>query len=187
MKGFAFLTLFLILSGCIGPTEMPEQEITPIADFFVIDQGTQPDIDAEEWRLEVSGLVHAPLNLTYEGILSFPSLTEVVHLKCVMAGLEGTGKWRGVPLKYILKESSVQGGALSVVLTGADGYTATLTLEEAMRDSTIIAYEMNDETLPKEHGFPARLVLPGALGYKWVKWIVAIEVVGVRNFKNQRA
>ena len=186
MKGFALLTLFLILSGCIGQTKMPEQEITPIADFFVIDQGTQPDIDAKEWRLEVSGLIHNPLSLGYEDILSFPSLTEVVHLMCVMAGLEGTGKWKGVSLKNILEKVCLKEGATYVQFTSADGYTASITPEEALRDSTILAYEMNDVTLPKEHGFPARLVLPGALGYKWVKWIVKMEVLGVKNLKNQR-
>jgi DMSO/TMAO reductase YedYZ molybdopterin-dependent catalytic subunit len=186
MKGFAFLALSLIICGCIGQTEVREQEITPLADFFVIDQGTQPDIDAVEWRLEVSGLIYNPLSLGYEDILSFPSLTEVVHLKCVMVGLEGTGKWKGVSLKYILEEAYVKEGAAYVQFTGADGYTALIALEEAMRDSTILAYEMNDVTLLKEHGFPARLVLPGALGHKWVKWIMKIEVLGVKNLKNQR-
>jgi len=186
MKGFAFLALSLIICGCIGSTEVREQEVTPLADFFVIDQGTQPDVDAAEWRLEVSGLIHNSLSLGYEDILSFPPLTEVAHLKCVMAGLEGTGKWKGVPLKYILEKASVGEGAISVVVTGADGYTATLTLDEVLRDSTILAYEMNDVTLPREHGFPLRLVLPGALGYKWVKWIVKIEVLGVKNLKNQQ-
>jgi DMSO/TMAO reductase YedYZ molybdopterin-dependent catalytic subunit len=147
MKGFTFLALSLILSGCIGSTEVREQEITPLVDFFVIDQGTQPDIDAAEWKLEVSGLIYNPLSLGYEDILSFPSLTEVAHLKCIMAGLEGTGKWKGVPLKDILERASVREGAISVVVMGADGYTATLTLDEALRDTTMLAYEMNDVTL----------------------------------------
>jgi DMSO/TMAO reductase YedYZ molybdopterin-dependent catalytic subunit len=103
-----------------------------------------------------------------------------------MAGLEGTGKWKGVSLKNILEKACLKEGATYVQFTGADGYTASITLEEALRDSTILAYEMNDVTLPKEHGFPARLVLPGALGYKWVKWIVKMEVLGVKNLKNQR-
>jgi len=176
-KGFVFLVV--LLTGCIGQQVEPDVtgEITPLEDFFVVDLGIKPDIDIAEWRLEVTGLVDNPLILTYEDILEYPSVTQVTHLQCVMAGFEGTGEWTGVPLKYILEKAGYQESVVSVIFYAADEYTSSIDLETALQEDTILAYKINGVTLPEEHGYPLRLVIPDKLGYKWVKWIVKIELV----------
>ena len=182
MKPMKVLFLIVLLTGCIG--QQPESttegdvemQITPLDEFFVIDTGAQPDIDIKEWRLEVTGLVDNPLVLTYEDLLSFPSVTQITHLYC-MPGYEGTGEWTGVPLKDILEMAGYRESAVSVVFYAADEYDSSITLEKALQEDTILAYKMNGVVLPKEHGYPLRLVVPDKVGYKWVKWIVKIELV----------
>lgn len=196
MKPLFISLLFMIaVTGCVaqkpstplqrGMEEVEEMEementvpekITPLEDFFVLDLGINPDIDATEWGLEVKGLVDHPLVLTYEDLLSLPSVTQVTTLSCV-TGYEATGEWTGVPVKSILEMAGYSESAVSVVFYAADGYTSSLTLEKALQEDTLLAYKMNGVTLPKEHGYPLRLVVPDKLGYKWVKWVIGIELV----------
>ncbi len=152
------------------------EKITPLEDFFVLDLGIKPDLDIVEWGVEVKGLVDHPLVLTYEDILSLPSVTQITTLYCV-TGYEATGEWTGVPVKSVLEMAGYSESAVSVVFYAADGYTSSLTLEKALKEDTLLAYKMNGVTLPKEHGFPLRLVVPDKLGYKWVKWVIGIELV----------
>ena len=171
--------LGLCIVGCIE--QQPETEgageITPLEDFFVVDLGVKPDIHIAEWNLEITGLVDSPAVFTYEEILSFPQVTQVTHLQCVMGGYEATGEWTGVPLKFLLEKTGYSESTVSVIFHAADEYTSSIPLSVALQEDTILAYEMNGVTLPKEHGFPLRVVVPNKFGYKWVKWIVKIELV----------
>ena len=186
-KWIGFVFLVILLAGCIGQqpeskTEVTaevtaeETNITPIEDFFVMDIGKQPEIDIAKWTLEVTGLVGNPLVLTYEDVLAFASVTQITYLYC-MPGYEGTGEWTGIPLKYILEKAGYSESTVSVVFYAADEYSSSIPLEVALREDTILAYKMNGVTLPEEHGYPLRLVVPDKVGYKWVKWIVKIELV----------
>jgi DMSO/TMAO reductase YedYZ molybdopterin-dependent catalytic subunit len=84
--------------------------------------------------------------------------------------------WKGVPMKVLLAAASPIAGATKVRLHGVDNYTDTFPLEKAMDPTTLVVYEMNGETLPDRHGFPARVIVPGYFGEKHVKWITRIEV-----------
>jgi len=177
--GFSFLVLVLLLAGCIAQEteqETVSDEITPIEDFFVLDLGIQPEIDIGEWRLEVTGLVETPLSLTYDEILAMPQVTQITYLYC-MPGYEGTGEWTGVPLLYVLEKAGYSDETVSVVFYAADEYSSSIPLDKVVLQDTILAYKMNGVTLPEEHGYPLRLVVPDKVGYKWVKWIVKIELV----------
>ncbi|UCF08652.1 MAG: molybdopterin-dependent oxidoreductase, partial [Thermoplasmata archaeon] len=90
----------------------------------------------------------------------------------------GTADWKGVKVSAILDLAEVKDNATEVVFYAADGYSSSLTLDYLMRDDVILAYEMNGEVLPRDHGYPLRLVAPNKYGYKWVKWITHMEVVG---------
>jgi DMSO/TMAO reductase YedYZ molybdopterin-dependent catalytic subunit len=174
-----WILLVLLLTGCLRqqPALQENEEITPLEDFFVVDLGITPTIDITQYRLVVMGLVDTPLQLTYEEILSLPQVTQITYIQCVMGGYEATGKWTGVPLKFILEKAGYSESTVSVIFHAADEYTSSISLTIALQEDTILAYQMNGVTLPLEHGYPLRLVVPNKLGYKWVKWIVKIELV----------
>jgi hypothetical protein len=179
-KGWKYIITPAIVFGLVALVIMldysTQTEITPNDEFFVVSIGSSPYIEADYWLLEVNGLVDNPLFLTYENLTSFPITSEVVTLKCV-DGPTGTANWTGVKLNAILDMAGIKANATEVIFYGADGYSSSLTIGDATSEDVILAYEMNGETLPRDHGFPARLVVPGKYGYKWVKWIVEIEVV----------
>jgi hypothetical protein len=173
------ITIIILLSlpilALTGVT-LQTDEITSNEDFFTLSISTTPSIDINTWTLSISGLVENSTYITYEEIASYPSNTVTATLKCV-EGPSGTAKWTGVQVKYILSLFGIQAGAKEVVFHAADGFSSSLTLEDANEDDVILAYEMNGETLPEEQGFPLRLVAPGKAGYKWVMWIDRIELV----------
>ncbi|HMF31300.1 MAG TPA: molybdopterin-dependent oxidoreductase, partial [Candidatus Lokiarchaeia archaeon] len=150
--------------------------ITPNGEFFVDSINGTPQIDANAWHLSVNGMVDHPLTLTYQSIITMPNVTETAKLICV-DGPSGTAVWTGVPLNTILAEAGVQAGAVSVVFYGADGYSSSLALPQENTSDVLLAWEMNQVPLPPDHGYPIRVVAPNEIGYKWVKWVVQIQVV----------
>jgi hypothetical protein len=135
-----------------------------------------PEIDALDWSIGVDGLVGNPLALNITEIMAMPKTVEKATLKCV-EGPFGTAEWGGVSLAYVLEMAHLNASAYDVVFYSVDGFSTSLSVEDAMADGVILAYEMNGETLPAEQGYPLRLVAPEKYGYKWAKWISAIEVV----------
>ncbi|MFX1574073.1 MAG: molybdopterin-dependent oxidoreductase [Promethearchaeota archaeon] len=150
--------------------------VTPNDDFFEVTKGEVPEINSNTWRLSIEGLVNNSLTFTYTNLTSQPSKEVLATLQCV-DGPFGTAKWKGVPIKNLLDLAQVKNGAVDVVFYAADDYSSSLTIEEANMDNVLLAYEMNGEPLPVEQGFPVRVVAPNQLGYKWVKWVVRIEIV----------
>ena len=137
--------------------------------------GEPVDIDADEYQLAVDGLVETPLSLSYEDILSRPSVTEVVLLICPGVFVDNA-EWTGTPLAGILEEAGVKPEAKRVEFYGADGYRTSLDLEEAMEAGVFLAHTVNGEVLPRDHGYPVRVVAEGKFGSRWAKWLLRIEV-----------
>jgi len=105
-----------------------------------------------------------------------------VTLQCISnlvgGDLVGTAKWTGVPLAQVLERAGGAGeGAVRVVFHAVGGYTDSLPMAKALEPTTVVAYGMNGRSLPRAHGFPARIVAPGIYGMKNVKWLERIEVV----------
>ncbi len=137
--------------------------------------GTPQILDLETYTLEITGKVENPLSLTYAQLRCMPKITDSPTLVCPQTFFD-TAEWSGVRLAYILKLAGVHEDAANVRLTGADGYYANVSLEDAMRPESFLAYEWEGEPLPIMHGFPLRAVFPDIYGSQWVKWLLSIEV-----------
>jgi DMSO/TMAO reductase YedYZ molybdopterin-dependent catalytic subunit len=174
--------------------------ITPIDNFFVRSHVSVPKVDLAQWQLKVDGHVSNSLSLTMADLQKMPSVEVVSVLECAgngrsfyvppVAGLQwangavGNGRWRGVRLADVLRRAGVNAGAVEILFDGADvplgtmeDFQRSIPLKKALDASTILAYEMNGETLPVKHGFPLRAVIPGWAGDSWSKWITGIRVL----------
>jgi len=168
---------------------MPPREtmyFTPNNKFYVVNFMDSPfnvsrDLNQEQWRLSVSGEVKHPMTLGWRDVLNRQSFDQVVTLECIdtLPGGDSLGNamWRGISLKKLLEDAGAdEEMARDVVFKAADGYDDSIPFARAMQDDVMLAYLMNGEKLPKEHGFPLRLLVPGLYGIKNVKWITEIEV-----------
>ncbi len=156
--------------------------ITPVSDFYVIDSELfDPDVNVDGWTLQVGGLVDRRFELTYDELLEQPAVEIYSTLECISNEVGGdlisTARWTGVPLRDLLRRAGVRDGALEVVSTSVDGYADSIALDEAMAEHTLVVIGMNGSTLPRAHGYPARLLVPGRYGMKQPKWLGAIEIV----------
>ena len=137
--------------------------------------GIVQQLDLATYRLKVSGKVSHPLSLTLDELRCLPKVTATPELVCGDLFTD-SATWSGVPIEEVLKLASVQSGATSVVLDGADGYSTNVTLAEALNPQNFLAYEWEGQPVPILHGFPLRAVFPDLGGSAWVKWLVGLEV-----------
>ena len=163
------------------PLLKPRTFKTPNDEFYILQIGEPIDINVKNWRLVLTGLVDKQgTTFLYEEITKMDSVVTMRTLKCIgdPIGTEqmGNAEWKGVQLRELIKKAGVKDNTKVVVFRCADGYHTAIPLEDAMHEDTILAYEMNGETLPKEHGFPVRLLNPGHYGTKNPKWIVNIQL-----------
>ncbi len=164
--------------------------VTPNADFYRIDTSLlTPRVDATTWQLTVSGMVDRPITLDYADLLALPLHERYVTIACVSnevgGGLVGNALWRGALLREVLDSAGVQDGATQVVGRSYDGWTCGFPTEWVKTDErdALIAVAMNGEPLPAEHGFPARLIVPGLFGYvSATKWLTNIELTRWEDF-----
>jgi len=139
-----------------------------------------------DWKLAVGGLVETPLELSLAELRAMPSRTQITRHDCV-EGWSCIGKWKGTRLSAVLERARLKQDARYVVLycadmlgdtgTEADRYYESIGLEDAFHEQTILAYEMNDRTLPIAHGAPLRLRVERQLGYKMAKYVMRMEAV----------
>lgn len=157
-------------------------DITPNADFYVVDESiVDPAVDVSRWRLEVAGNVRRPFAIGYDDLRAMPAVEQHQTLECISnpvgGPLIGNSTWVGVPVSDLLERAGPLDGTLKVLFRSVEGYSSAIPLEVAMDPGTIVAYGMGGSALPRDHGFPARLLIPGRYGMKNVKWLSAIEVV----------
>ena len=151
--------------------------------FYRIDTALLvPRIDPSDWSLKVSGAVDRPFALTYTDLLALPHVEADITLSCVSnevgGGLVGNARWQGVPLADLLERAGLRSGATQVLGRSVDGFTAGFPTAVALDGrEPLVAVAMNGEPLPADHGFPARLVVPGLYGYvSATKWLTEIEL-----------
>jgi sulfane dehydrogenase subunit SoxC len=189
------------------PLEALRYPVTPVGLHYVLTHYDIPAVDAAEWRLTVTGLVREDLTLTLDEVRARPLVRRPVTMECAGNGralLEpralsqpwlveavGTAEWGGTPLRLLLEEAGVGAEAVEVVFTGLDrgvegeveqSYERSLPAAEALREEVLLAYELNGQPLPPQHGAPLRLVVPGWYGMASVKWLERITVLD-RHFE----
>ncbi len=156
-------------------------EITPVGKFYTVSKNVfDPVVKAERWGLEIKGLVERPYRLTYDEIKTFPAVTQYATLMCISNEVGGdlisNAHWKGVRLKHLLVKAGIKPGAVEVVLRASDGYSDSFPLKRGLEDGVRVVYEMNGAPLARQHGFPARVVVPGIYGMKNVKWVTSVEL-----------
>lgn len=168
-------------------------------DFYVVQHYGQPELDVGSYRLTVTGMVDQPLSFTLDELMALPDRSMDVGFECggngnrMYHGLVGNARWRGISLKDLLERAGVQEGGREVVFFGGDvgteeirgrevekAFARSLSLEDAMREENMLAFEMNGEPLPVHHGRPLRLLVPGFYGVANVKWLTQIHVQDTR-------
>ncbi len=157
--------------------------VTPDADFYRVDTAlVLPQVDPSSWQLRIHGMVNREITLTFEELVRRPLIEDYVTLCCVSNPVGGpyigNAKWLGASLAAVLREAGIKAGADQLLCTSADGFTSGTPASVVLdgRDA-LVAVAMNGAALPVEHGFPARLVVPGLYGYvSACKWVTDIEV-----------
>jgi DMSO/TMAO reductase YedYZ molybdopterin-dependent catalytic subunit len=156
--------------------------VTANEDHYTVDTTlVKPRVDIATWKLDVTGAVDAPFALGYDELLDLDAIEQVHTLECISNPTGGelisTAVWTGVRMRDLLQRARPTAKAYDVVLTSVDGYTDSFPLAKAMEPETLLVYLMNGKTLPQDHGFPVRVLVPNIYGMKNVKWLRSIEVV----------
>jgi DMSO/TMAO reductase YedYZ molybdopterin-dependent catalytic subunit len=183
-------------------SEVPLHLVTDICvpndAFYVRDHyHAVPSIDVASYRLRVGGLVRQPLALSLADIETLPVVEYVCTVECagnggpygaLSRGGVSTARWIGAPLAAVLDRAGVLPEATEIAVRGLDTgsdpempeigtYERSIPLTKARHPQVILAYAMNGEPLPREHGYPLRLVIPGWYGMDWIKWVGEIEAI----------
>ena len=183
--------------------ELMQGLVTPTSLFFVRNNSVSLDLDATSWRLKVDGdAVPNPLELTYKDIRGLPPRVLMCYLECggnhramfdlvqgrAASGTQwrtggvSSGEWVGASLRDVLSMAGVEDNAVSVLLVGLDadspesGFRRVIPIEKAMHPDTLLAYGLNGENLPRDHGYPVRALVPGWVGSSSIKWLGRIVV-----------
>ncbi|WP_071287152.1 molybdopterin-dependent oxidoreductase [Mycolicibacterium llatzerense] len=157
--------------------------ITPNADFYRIDTALSvPQVQRQDWRLRIHGMVDREVTFRFDELAQFEAIDKVVTLTCVSNPVGGNlisnATWTGYRVRDLLARAGIHADADMVLSKSIDGFTAG-TPVEALTDNrdALLAVAMNGEPLPTEHGYPARLVVPGLYGYvSATKWLVDLEL-----------
>ncbi len=187
------------------PLEALAYDRTPTGLHYLLTHYDIPVVDPASWRLEIGGLVERPVSIGLDELTAMDQHSVTVTFECAGNGRArfepraqsqpwlveavGTAEWSGVPLARLLDRAGLAESAVDVVFTGADhgiergveqDYQRALSPVEARAEDVLVATRMNGAPLLPQHGFPARLVVPGWYGMAQVKWLTSVEAVGER-------
>lgn len=147
-----------------------------VNNFPVLDMGIKPCISTADWRLRVFGLVQNELDLDWAAYKALPQITDISDFHCVTRWSQLDMDWQGVLARDVLALAMPLSNAKFVTLHGYDGYTTNLPLEALLDDDVLIAHSVLGQILTKDHGGPARMVVPKRYAWKGAKWLKAIEL-----------
>ena len=164
-------------------TQYLGESLTPVS-VYIEDIVQHPDvaiagtqyINQTTYHLTITGLVNKTLVYTYDDVVNnFPSYQQVATLLCV-EGWNVTMLWQGVRVSDLLKEAGANPNATTLIFSASDGYTTALPSNYIVQNNLILAYKINNVTLPASTGWPFILVAQNQYGYKWVMWLTEIDV-----------
>lgn len=155
--------------------EYQGERLGAVADFRENSILGPQEIDERTYTLTVDGLVGIPLSLSLDQLADYPRSKKLVTLYCV-DGWDVTALWGGIRLRDLLLEAQVAGAANTVIFHAQDGYTTSLPLSFVLDNDLIIADRINEIPLPTDQGWPFQLVAEDRWGYKWIRWLVRVEL-----------
>lgn len=177
------LVLLMLIAGCtsrvvsLDGVEIRDymgEDLSSVNDFRENSIRGVQYVDVSDYALNVSGLL-----LSYDDVLSLDIYSKVVTLYCV-EGWSVKLFWEGVLVKDLL--SMINGSGNTVIFRAFDGYSSSLPYDYIIDNNILLAYKMNNVTLPPERGYPFQVVAEQRLGYKWVKWVTSIELSNDSDF-----
>lgn len=169
-----------VQSKVFDPTRLAREyadvELTPLDGFRVNGKDDDnPEIDVDNWTLQVEGLVAKPGSYTLQEVASLPK--RVMNTRhCCVEGWSMIPRWGGTPLHLFLEYVGADKKAKYIGVESADDYTTSYDMPSALHAQTLLCYEAYDKPLSIDHGAPLRIVMPTKLGYKSAKWIQKLIV-----------
>ena len=150
----------------------PGQKLTD--GFPVLDLGIKPEISPATWQLKIDGLVEHPVDLTWEQFNALPQVEDVSDFHCVTTWSKYDCRWGGVAFTTLYERVQPKPEARFVHFSCYDGYTTNVALEKCLDDDVLVATAFNGAPLPRDHGGPARVIIPKLYAWKGAKFIHAI-------------
>ncbi len=157
------------------------QKLSAINDFRENSIKGPQKVNINNYTLQITGRVQNPKNYTYKEVISHKNYQKVVTLNCV-EGWSVTILWHGILVSELINETKPTPDGKTVIFYAADGYSTSFPLDYLNKNHILMAYKMNNVTIPPERGFPFQLVAESKWGYKWVKWITKIEISNNTNY-----
>jgi DMSO/TMAO reductase YedYZ molybdopterin-dependent catalytic subunit len=194
--GIAVIALIIVFGGKLympkdNTKELAEvqikdyqgEKLSSIAEFQENSIKGPQYVDINNYKLSITGLVNNEEQYTYDKVINdYQSYSKVVTLYCV-EGWNVKLLWEGVLIKDLLNEAGIRQDANTVIFHCYDGYTTSLSLDFVISHNILLAYKMNDITIPKARGYPFMVVAEAKLGYKWAKWVTGIELSNNSDYK----
>jgi len=163
--------------------EYQGEKLSSVNDFRENSIKGPQHINQSTYRLKITGLVATQKNYNYDEIITrFQQYKKVVTLDCV-EGWSVKILWEGILVRDLINQVHPDQAANTIIFKAYDGYTTSFPLNYTINNNILLAYKMNNATIPVERGFPFQLVAESKWGYKWIKWVTEIELSDNLNYK----
>jgi DMSO/TMAO reductase YedYZ molybdopterin-dependent catalytic subunit len=184
------------MSGAEKPAVRSEDRLPPgqrqVFNFPVLDLGVKPEIAQDQWELKIGGHVEAPQTIKWAEFMALPQFKDTSDFHCVTTWSQYDMEWQGVSFFTLVDLVKPKASATHVFFKSYDGYSTNNPLDVCMDDDVLIAHTWNGKPLPREHGGPARVIVPKKYAWKGAKWIREItfldrDILGfweVRGYSN---
>lgn len=164
--------------GVVARTERSQERLPPgqklTTGFPVLDLGVQPEIPLDKWRLKLDGRVAQPTTLTWEQFNALPQVEDVSDFHCVTTWSKYDCRWGGVAFTTLYELVQPAPEARFVYFTSYDGYSTNVALEKCLDDDVLVATRFDGQPIPREHGGPARVIIPKLYAWKGAKFVSGI-------------